>query len=124
MGRECQEIHIALARTETVGPAGIAGLGIEMLQPATSRTHMDEAVVVIGNVAHQARRRADDTPEILLKAALRDPVGSLYGEVVAMPLMLEASRVMIPQQERRVIEPVEVRRQETPASLLERQEPA
>ena len=95
MGRECQEIHIALARTEMVGPAGIASLGIEMLQPTTTRTHMDEAVIVIGHVAHQARRRADNTPEILLETALLNPIGSLQSEIVAMPLMLEASRVII-----------------------------
>ena len=95
-----------------------------MLQSAAARSQIDQAIILIRHIPHQLRCRIRDLQEILLESTLLDPVRRRQREIIAPPRVLERGRIMIPQQERRIIERIEIRRHETRASLLGRQQPA
>ena len=108
VGRESQEGDMPAPVREAVSPVRVAGLGVPMLEAAAARTHVDEAVVVVGDLPHQARRRTHDPAEILPEAALLDALGRFDGKMIRVPFVLEIGGVVVAQEERAVIQAVEI----------------
>ena len=106
--REGQERDLPPAVGEPVGAVRVAGLGIPMLQATAARPHMDEAVIVVRDLSHQPGRSTHDPAEVLPESAFLDPFRSLDGKMIRMPFVLEIAGIIIPQEERTVIQAVEV----------------
>ena len=106
--REGQERDLPPAVGEPVGAVRVAGLGIPMLQATAARPHMDEAVIVVRDLSHQPGRSTHDPAEVLPESAFLDPFRSLDGKMIRMPFVLEIAGIIIPQEERAVIQAVEI----------------
>ena len=105
---ECKEFHVRSARRKTVGAIGVAGLRIEVLQSTISSAHVDEAVVIVRDVAHQLCGGTDYPLEVLFKPNFPQSIGSFDGKGVGVSILFKLLHIVVSEEERRVVECIKV----------------
>ena len=108
MSDEGEKLHFGAATAEVVRAIGVASLRVQVLQSAAASAHVDEAVEGVGHVAHQLGRCRDNLAEVALQVHLVGPVGCLHRKLILATFVLELFQREVADQQRRVVERVEV----------------
>ena len=78
-------------RLESVGAIGIASLRVQVLKSTAAFSHVYEAVVVVGHIAHQTCCSRDDATEVGFKTDVLSSVGCFERKLIVVSLVTEAA---------------------------------